>query len=125
MHSQPAACWLVTLPVIIFIPKYLKQEKALLFFAGSGFIFTIMAIVSTGYFSISFVILMGFSNAILWPAIWPLALRNIGNHTKRASAFLIMAISGGAILPIFFGKILDSAIPANAFLYCFLCILWT
>jgi fucose permease len=106
---------------ILIIPKYIIQEKALLFFAGSGFLLSILAILSAGYVSVIFVILMGFSNAILWPAIWPLALKNIGHHTKMASAFLIMAISGGAILPIFFGKILDSSNPSYAYIIMGIC----
>ena len=106
---------------IFLIPKYLRQDKALLFFAASGIIFSIGAILTSGYTSIGFVILMGFSNAILWPAIWPLALKGIGGHTKRGSAFLIMAISGGAILPIFFGRIMDTRIPSFGFIITIVC----
>jgi fucose permease len=44
----------------------------------------------------------------MWPAIWPLSIHNLGKHTKLASAFLIMGIAGGAVLPPVFGILSDS-----------------
>jgi fucose permease len=43
----------------------------------------------------------------MWPAIWPLSIHNLGKHTKLASAFLIMAIAGGAIMPLIYGVVAD------------------
>ncbi|MBU0720394.1 sugar MFS transporter [bacterium] len=107
---------------ILCIPKYLSQEKAL---AGSalGGIVLIAAVVfgsssSSGISeilwgwsgiptlpdSVSFVALLGFTNALVWPSIWPLALEGLAKYTAKGSALLIMAIAGGAILPLVFGK---------------------
>ena len=55
-----------------------------------------------------FVAALGIANALVWPAIWPLALTGLGKFTKTASALLIMAISGGAILPPLYGALVDS-----------------
>lgn len=108
---------------VFFIPKYLSQEKALLLSALFGILFLLgVALSSTQSSTISeilwgwsgvrtlpntitFVALLGFANALVWPTIWPLALQGLGNHTAKASALLIMAIAGGAILPLVFGKI--------------------
>ena len=49
--------------------------------------------------------LLGFTNAVMWPAIWPLAIDGLGKFTKIGSAFLVMGIVGGAILPPFYAKI--------------------
>jgi fucose permease len=49
--------------------------------------------------------LLGFSNAVMWPAIFPLALKGLGRFTKIGAAFLIMGIVGGAVLPPLYGKI--------------------
>jgi MFS transporter, FHS family, L-fucose permease len=49
--------------------------------------------------------LLGFSNAVMWPAIWPLALNGLGKFTKIGSALLIMGIVGGALLPPLYGEI--------------------
>jgi fucose permease len=54
--------------------------------------------------TVLFVALLGLANALVWPAIWPLALEGAGEHTKTGSALLIMAIAGGATLPLLYGK---------------------
>lgn len=84
---------------IILIPKLLKQENALKLGAILGIVFTIGAIYTTGYTSILFIVLLGFSNAPIWPAIWPLAIDGLGKHLKTGSALLVIGIGGGAILP--------------------------
>jgi FHS family L-fucose permease-like MFS transporter len=55
--------------------------------------------------SLAFVAFLGLANALVWPTIWPLALDGLGRYTAKGSALLIMAIAGGAILPLIFGKI--------------------
>jgi MFS transporter, FHS family, L-fucose permease len=92
----------------LFIPKIITQKQALNFCAASGVLFSIGAIFTSGYTSI-------YSNSLLWPCIWPLSLNGLGKHTKLLSAFLIMAIAGGALLPIVFGKLLEAAVPQRAF----------
>ncbi len=92
---------------ILLIPKYLDQRKALMISALLGILFTFAAISTSGITSVIFVALFGFSNAIIWPAIWPLALHSLGKFINKGSALLIMAISGGAILPLVWGKFAD------------------
>lgn len=53
--------------------------------------------------TVLYLALLGLANAIVWPAIWPMALRGMGRFTSTASALLIMAIAGGAILPVLLG----------------------
>jgi fucose permease len=55
--------------------------------------------------TVLFVALLGFANSLVWPAMWPLALDGLGKYTKTASAMLIMAIAGGAIVPLIYGKL--------------------
>ena len=92
---------------IILIPKYLKQENALKYSAILGVIFSIVAILTKGYVSVTSIALLGFANAIMWPAIWPLAISGLGKYTKMGSALLIMAIAGGAILTLIYGSLSD------------------
>jgi MFS transporter, FHS family, L-fucose permease len=56
---------------------------------------------------LTFVALLGLANAMVWPAIWPLALADLGEMTARGSAVLIMGISGGAVLPLVYGTIVE------------------
>jgi MFS transporter, FHS family, L-fucose permease len=81
------------------IPKYLSQANALKYSAISGIIFTTAAFFTHGYLSVIFVAALGLSNALMWPAIWPLAISGLGKFTEKGSALLIMGIAGGAIIP--------------------------
>lgn len=92
---------------ILFIPKYLSQQKALNYSAILGILFSIGAIVSTGFISVMCLALLGLANALMWPALWPLAIQGLGKFTKLGSALIIMMISGGALLPLLYGKIAD------------------
>ncbi|MEL0650732.1 sugar MFS transporter [Algibacter sp. TI.3.09] len=93
---------------VFLIPKYIKQSTALKTSAVLGIIFSICIISTTGFTSILFVAALGIANALVWPAIWPLTLDGLGKFTKTGSALLIMAISGGAIIPPLYGKIVDA-----------------
>jgi fucose permease len=62
----------------------------------------------------------------MWPAIFPLAIKGLGKYTKFASALLVMAIAGGAILPLVYGQLSDMwnsqmaysiALPCYLFIY--------
>ena len=108
---------------VAFIPKYLSQQAALIGSALLGMLFLFGVVYSGADNSsisevlwgwsgiqtlpntVSFVALLGFANALVWPTIWPLALEGLGKYTAQGSALLIMAIAGGAILPLIFGRI--------------------
>ena len=105
------------------IPRFITQQQALLgsAIAGSlaivGVMFssttsTSIADVLWGWSgiavipnSVTFVALRGLAHALVWPSIWPLALDGLGKFVAQGSALLIMGISGGAILPLIFGKL--------------------
>ncbi|GGH24159.1 sugar MFS transporter [Dyadobacter endophyticus] len=93
---------------IVLIPKYVSQQAYLKFSAILGLIVTVIAINSTGFTSVICIAILGFANAVIWPALWPLALSGLGKFTKIASALLVMGISGGAVLPLVYGSIADS-----------------
>jgi len=93
---------------IATIPKYLSQQKALAIFAALGVLFTLVAITAENpKVSIFSIVALGFANSIMWPAIWPLAIEGLGKYTKTASAFLIMGIAGGALLPLLYGYLAE------------------
>lgn len=92
---------------ILFIPKYLSQHKALQYSAILGVVFSVAALFTSGFTSVLFIALLGLANALVWPAVWPLAIKGLGKHIKTGSAMLIMAISGGALLPLVWGGLSD------------------
>lgn len=112
---------------IISIPRFLSQEKALQYSALSGILFLLCALSTTGYLSVLFIALLGLSNALMWPAIWPLAISNLGRFTKTGSSLLIMSICGGALLPLAYGYFADVSNPQKAYWIvapCYLMILY-
>lgn len=92
---------------IFTIPKYITQENALKVSAILGLVFGLIAIFGDGIVSVTAIALLGIANALVWPAIWPMALAGLGRFTKVGSSFLIMAIAGGAVLPPVYGYFAD------------------
>lgn len=93
---------------MILIPKYIKQEKLLKYGAITGSILAILVIYSHSSVSVFMVSLLGFVNALFWPAIWPLALEGLGRFVKIGSALLIMSVVAGAVVPLLYGLIADT-----------------
>ena len=92
---------------VVLIPKYISQQKALQISALLGIVFSVLILMTDGFTSVLFVAALGIANALVWPAVWPLTLEGLGKHTKTASALLIMAIAGGAIIPPLYGRLVD------------------
>lgn len=133
---------------ILLIPKVISQKTALAWCGILGLIFTMMAALTpvdarftipfvdlmtlTSVelvlpFTILFVGLLGLANALVWPAVWPLAIHDLGKFIKTGSALLIMAIAGGAIMPLAWGYLSDVWSPQQAYwlaIPCYLFILY-
>ena len=110
---------------IFCIPKIISQNKALSISAVTGIIFTALVIFTSGYTSVLCIALLGFANALMWPAIWPLAIDGLGKFTKTGSALLIMGIAGGALLPQIYGRLADSSLGHQwAYIILFPCYLF-
>jgi MFS transporter, FHS family, L-fucose permease len=109
---------------IFTIPKYISQATALRWCAILGVIFTILAVVTTGYTSVAFIAALGLANSLMWPAIFPLAIDGLGKFTKIGSAFLVTAIAGGAILPLIYGKLSQYTNPQQAYLMMVPCFIY-
>lgn len=88
---------------IALIPKRMSQERALALSAGVGIALTVAVAATHGIVSVLLVASLGFANAVLWPAIFPIALTGLGEHTKTGAAIMIMAIVGGAVVPPCYG----------------------
>ena len=110
---------------ITLIPKYVSQVQAL---KASGILGLILVLLIVSIspnilvqlpgipalpLVIILVALMGLSNALCWPAIWPMALQDLGGYTKIGSAILIMGIIGGAIFPLIYGALVENINAAN------------
>ena len=112
---------------IAAIPKYISQSAALRICSMLGVVFTILAVVPSGFTSVVFIAMLGIANSLMWPAIFPLAIDGLGKFTKIGSALLIMAIAGGAIMPLLYSKLSEGWGTQDAYLLmvpCYLFILY-
>jgi len=110
---------------IFLIPKYISQVTALKISGILGVILVTLIVIISPDFMIQlpgiidlplviiFVASMGLANALCWPAIWPMALEDIGGYTKIGGALLIMGIIGGAIYPLIYGYLAGAINSSN------------
>ncbi len=87
---------------LLVTPRVVSQQRYLAMSAVLGMLLVAGAYMTTGYISVGFVAALGFANAMMWPAIFPLAIKGLGRHTEAGSAWLIMGIAGGAVIPQLF-----------------------
>ena len=100
---------------IVFIPKYITQQKALVYSAILGVVLTVVALFAPKYVSIACIALLGLANSLMWPAIWPLALSGLGRFTKIGSSLLVMGIAGAAVFPPIYGLLVDVMTAQTAY----------
>lgn len=100
---------------IVLVPKVISQRTAGIVNLVLALILVTVALLTNGLISIIAIILLSFTNAILWPAIWPLSIQGLGKYTKLGSAFLIMSIAGGGVLSIIYGYLSDLYNPQSAY----------
>jgi glucose/galactose transporter len=101
---------------LVLIPRFISQQRYLAVSAVLGVLLAFGAWATTGYASVAFVAALGFANAMMWPAIFPLAIKGLGVHTEFGSALLIMGIVGGALIPQIFFHIAETMPLQRAFL---------
>src|SRR4051794_41572373 len=84
-----------------------KSARTLMIFAILGLIAMLIGLFNTGMIAIYAVLSGGLFCSIMWPAIFNLSILGLGKYTTQASAFLIMMILGGGIIPPLQGKLAD------------------
>jgi len=92
---------------VIFIPKYISQQKALVVCTITGLILSILVLALPVKASIWCVVLLGVPNSLIYAGIWPLAIRGLGKWTTLGSSLLVMALCGNAILSLLYGLMTD------------------
>ncbi len=92
---------------VIMIPKFISQTTALKAFSIIGIVAALLLVYLPGSYGIYMLALIGFANSLMWPAIWPLAIADLGKFTKTGASLLVMGIVGGAVIPLIFGFLID------------------
>ena len=110
---------------ILVLPK-VNSAKALAFTSFMAIVFVVVStLLLQGKQALWVIAFTGMCNSIMWPVIFPLALDGLGNFTKRGSSLLIMAVVGGALVPLFIGFFSDKiginyALLLTAFCYAYI-----
>ena len=92
---------------VIFIPKYITQQKALVVCTVTGLILSALVLLLPVKSSIWCVVLLGIPNSLIYAGIWPLAIRGLGKWTTLGSSLLVMALCGNAIVSLLYGLMTD------------------
>ena len=88
---------------VVFIPKYISQQKALLACTVTGLVLSCLVLLTPPSKSIWFLVLLGIPNSLIYAGIWPLAISNLGRWTNLGSSLLVMALSGNAFMSLLYG----------------------
>lgn len=117
MAGRMAASWVM---------EYIRAEKMLAYLAMGAVVSMAIVIFGKGFGAVLAFFLCFLCESIMFPTIFALSIKGLGEHTKRASSYLIMGIAGGAVAPVIMGAIADRINMATGFivpLVCYLVIL--
>lgn len=103
---------------IIAIPKFVSQVNALRICTWVAVVDSVLIVLTPPSVSVWCVTLLSLACSLMYPAIWPLAITDLGKFTKKGSSLLVASIGGGALIPLLFGAIKDWAGSQNAYWIC-------
>ena len=99
-----------------WIMRFVRAEKFLLICAIGTVVATAMVVMNLGMVSFVSLILIYLFEAIMFPTIFAICLRGLGNNTKRASSYLMMTPIGGAVGPLMMGAVGDMTSMSFSFI---------
>jgi len=93
--------------ICTFLLKYINSGKLLMYLSLLAILFCLGTIFLRGMPGLYSLIMISFCMSLMFPTIYGIALEGMGDDSKYGAAFLVMAIVGGAIMPLAQGMILD------------------
>jgi FHS family L-fucose permease-like MFS transporter len=92
-----------------FLMKYIKPARLLLIYSLINVLLCAISIVADGHTAVYALLAVPFFMSIMFPTIFALGIKGLGEESKIASSFLVMSIVGGAVFPVFMGMISDAS----------------
>lgn len=117
MPEKTAALWWGSIAMVgfmvgrfagTFLMRYIKPAKLLAIYSVINIALLAVAMFANGPAAVYAVVTVPFFESIMFPTIFALGIKGLGEETKIASSFLVMSIVGGAIFPLFMGMISDA-----------------
>ena len=109
---------------IIFIPRFISQVKALRICCWVAVVGTLLIVLTPPKVSIWCVAFIALACSLMNPAIWPLAITDLGRFTKVGSSLVVASFGGGAVIPLIFGFLNDGIGNQAAYWICLPCYLF-
>lgn len=109
---------------ILLIPRWLSQAAALKICCWIAVAGTLLIVTMPAEISVWAVSLIALACSLIWPAIWPLAMTDLGRFTKTGASLLVASIVGGAVIPLAFGFLKDAVGNQQAYWICLPCYLF-
>lgn len=107
------------------IPKFLSQANAMRICAMIAVVGSVaVATIPSPTVSVYCIFFMALGCSLMWPALWPLAMADLGKYTKAGSSLLTMAIAGGAVMPWVQGLVVDTFGYQPSYWVCVPCFLF-
>lgn len=110
-----------------FLMQYVAASTLLVWYSIACMVLLALAIFVGGLVALWAIIGVAFFQSIMFPTIFSLGIAGLGSQTKLGSSLLIMAIAGGALLPVIMGYISDLYTIQHAYivpLLCFIPVVW-
>ncbi len=98
-----------------------KANKTLAVFAIAALGLVILTVLLKGEFAMWTLVAVGLFNSIMFPTIFTLSINGLGKHTSQGSGILVMAIVGGALIPLIMGGLADTIGLHSSFLITIVC----
>lgn len=92
---------------VLFLNRF-KVTNALTVVAVVAFALVSISILTSGSVAMWTIVAVGLFNSIMWPCIFPLGIKGLGEYTSQGSGLMIMGVVGGAIIPLIQGFLADS-----------------
>ena len=116
--------WSILLLIAGFFYGQEKPSKTLFIFGLLGVLSMLLGLFSDGTIALYAFMSGGLFCSIMWPSIFSLSIAGLGKYTSQGSAFLIMMILGGAIIPPIQGKLADIFTIHSSYWITVICFLY-
>jgi FHS family L-fucose permease-like MFS transporter len=102
--------------LMTWLMRYVRATLLLAILGGLAVLLCVYAMFSPNLSGVAAVVSLSFCLSLMFPTIYGVALRGLGPATKFGAAGLVMAIVGGAVIPLVQGKVIDATSPAFSFI---------
>jgi FHS family L-fucose permease-like MFS transporter len=108
--------FLISRFIMTWVIGRIRATKVLMVLGALAVVLCVFAMFSPNVAGVAAVVALSFCLSLMFPTIYGVALQGLGPATKFGAAGLVMAIVGGAIMPLIQGRLLDATSPAISFI---------